>query len=155
MSDHGYIEVDEKCMTNISNVYAIGDIVKGPALAHKASYEGKVVAEVIAGLPSAVDYHAIPKVVFSDPEIASVGLTEKQAKETGYEVKVGTFPYGANGRALSLNASGGTMTIVVEKDTHYVLGAHFTRTIRKYLATSLQAIFWILEGKLISVIKHR
>src|SRR5690606_34753038 len=88
MTDRGLIEVDQQCRTSIPNVYAIGDIVAGPALAHKASYEGKVAAEVIAGLPSQVDYKVVPSVCFSDPEIASVGLGETEAKEKGIAVKV-------------------------------------------------------------------
>jgi dihydrolipoamide dehydrogenase len=101
-NERGYIEVDQQCRTNVVNVYAIGDCVPGLALAHKASYEGKVVAEVIAGHPSIVDYKAIPAVVFSDPEIASVGWSEAEAKEHGHEIVTGKFPFAANGRALSM-----------------------------------------------------
>lgn len=123
MTERGLIKVDHQCKTNVPNVYAIGDIVEGPALAHKASYEGKVAAEVIAGLPSIIDYKAIPAVVFSDPEVASVGLSETEAKEQGYEVLVGKFPYAANGRALSMNAGDGFVKIIGDKETNLVLGA--------------------------------
>ena len=123
LTDRGLIEVDHQCKTNVPDIYAIGDIVAGPALAHKASYEGKVAAEVIAGLPSVVDYKAIPAVVFSDPEIASVGLNETEAKAQGYELSVGKFPYAANGRALSLNAAEGFVKVIAEKETGLVLGA--------------------------------
>ncbi|MEB3101892.1 dihydrolipoyl dehydrogenase [Ferviditalea candida] len=123
LDDRGYAIVDRQCRTNIPNVYAIGDIVPGPALAHKASYEGKVAAEAIAGLPSAVDYKAIPAVVFSDPEMASVGLTETEAKEKGYRTVSGKFPYAANGRALSLHAGDGFVKIVADGDNQLVLGA--------------------------------
>ncbi|WP_413375454.1 dihydrolipoyl dehydrogenase [Alkalihalobacillus sp. 1P02AB] len=123
VSESGHIEVNEHCETSIKNIYAIGDVVRGPALAHKASYEGKVVAEVIAGQSAAVDYQAIPIVVFSDPEIASVGLTEETALKEGYNIKVGRFPFGANGRALSLNASNGLVTVIIEKETNLILGA--------------------------------
>lgn len=123
VSDRGLIEVDHQCRTNLPHIYAIGDIVAGPALAHKASYEGKVAAEAIAGLPSAVDYKAIPAVVFSDPEIASVGLSETEAKQKGLEVEVGKFPFAANGRALSLNATEGFVKIVAEKASQVVIGA--------------------------------
>lgn len=123
MTDRGLIKVDHQCKTNVPNIYAIGDIVEGPALAHKASYEGKVAAEVIAGLPSIIDYKAIPAVVFSDPEVASVGLNETEAKEQGYEVLVGKFPYAANGRALSMNAGDGFVKIIGDKETNLVLGA--------------------------------
>ena len=89
------------------NIYAIGDIVAGPQLAHKASYEGKIAAEAIAGLPAEIDYLGIPAVVFSDPELASVGYTPEQAKEEGIEVTVGKFPFAASGRSLALNNTDG------------------------------------------------
>lgn len=123
MTDRGMIEVDEQGRTSIPHIYAIGDIVAGPALAHKASYEGKVAAESIAGLPSVVDYRAIPLVVFSDPEIASVGMSESEAKEKGINVSVGKFPFAANGRALSLNATEGYVKVIANKENGLVLGA--------------------------------
>ncbi|WP_134686696.1 dihydrolipoyl dehydrogenase [Brevibacillus migulae] len=123
MNERGYIEVDKQGLTSIPNVYAIGDIVPGPALAHKASYEGKVAAEAIAGHPAEVDYKAIPAVVFSDPEMASVGLSEREAKEKGFDVVTGRFPFAANGRALSVNAGEGFVKLVAEKGTNIVLGA--------------------------------
>ncbi len=123
LNERGYIEVDQQGQTSIPNVYAIGDIVAGPALAHKASYEGKVAAEAIAGMPSIVDYKAIPAVVFSDPEIASVGLSEREAKEQGIDYVSGRFPFAANGRAASLNAGEGFVKLVAEKATGLVLGA--------------------------------
>lgn len=121
-TDRGLIEVDEQCRTSIPNIYAIGDVVAGPALAHKASYEGKVAAEAIAGHASAIDYRAIPAVVFSDPEIASAGLSEAEAKAAGKEIVVGKFPYAANGRALSMKAGEGYVKLIAEKDTGLVLG---------------------------------
>lgn len=123
LTDRGLIEVDEKGQTSIPNVYAIGDIVAGPALAHKASYEGKVAAEAIAGHAAKVDYKAIPAVVFSDPEIASVGISEKDAKEQGLAYMVGRFPFAANGRALSVNAGEGFVKLIADKATGLVLGA--------------------------------
>ncbi|MDT3415686.1 MULTISPECIES: dihydrolipoyl dehydrogenase [Brevibacillus] len=123
LTDRGYIVVDKQGRTNIPNVYAIGDIVAGPALAHKASYEGKVAAEAIAGHPSEVDYKAIPAVVFSDPEIASVGISEREAKEQGIDYVAGRFPFAANGRALSVNAGEGFVKLIAEKGTNLVLGA--------------------------------
>lgn len=122
-TDRGLIKVDKQLKTNVDGIYAIGDIVEGPALAHKASYEGKIAAEVISGESSVVDYLAMPAVVFSDPELATVGLTEDQAKEEGYEVKVGQFPFAANGRALSLNDTDGFMKIVSRKEDGLVIGA--------------------------------
>jgi dihydrolipoamide dehydrogenase len=123
LTDRGLIVVDKQGRTNIPNVYAIGDIVPGPALAHKASYEGKVAAEAIAGHPAEVDYKAIPAVVFCDPEIASVGINEKEAKEKGIDYVVGRFPFAANGRALSVNAGEGYVKLIGEKGTNLVLGA--------------------------------
>lgn len=123
MDSKGYIEVNQQCQTSIPSVFAIGDVVKGPQLAHKASYEGKVAAEVIAGKNSMVQYKAIPLVVFSDPEVASVGLTEKEAQLQGYTIQVGRFSYGANGRALALHASEGSVTIVTEQKSGKILGA--------------------------------
>jgi dihydrolipoamide dehydrogenase len=123
MGERGLIKVNDKCQTSIPHIFAIGDIVAGPALAHKASYEGKVAAEVIGGLSSVIDYKAIPAVVFSDPEIASVGLSETEAKKAGYEVKVGKFPYVANGRALSVDSAEGFVKIVANQADGIVLGA--------------------------------
>ncbi|WP_409346534.1 dihydrolipoyl dehydrogenase [Paenibacillus sp. MBLB4367] len=122
LTDRGLIEIDEKCQTSVPNIYAIGDIVAGPALAHKASYEGKVAAEALAGQASVIDYKAIPAVVFSDPEIASVGLSETEAKAQGYTVSVGKFPFAANGRAQSINATDGFVKLVADKETQLLLG---------------------------------
>lgn len=123
LTERGLIKIDQQCRTSVPHIYAIGDVVEGYALAHKASYEGKVAAEAIAGLPSAIDYKCIPEVVFSDPEVASVGLDEEKAKSEGYEVVTNKFNYGGNGRALSLNAGEGFVKIVAEKESGVVLGA--------------------------------
>ncbi|WP_088005821.1 dihydrolipoyl dehydrogenase [Indiicoccus explosivorum] len=123
MGERGLIDVDKQCRTSVSNIYAIGDIVAGPQLAHKASYEGKVAAEAIAGEKSEVDYLAIPAVCFTDPELATVGLSEEQAKEEGFEVTAAKFPFGANGRALALNASDGFVKLVSRKADGLLLGA--------------------------------
>ncbi|MFK7695215.1 dihydrolipoyl dehydrogenase [Paenibacillus sp. HJGM_3] len=123
LTERGLIEIDAQCRTSVPNIYAIGDIVPGPALAHKASYEGKVAAEAIAGQPSVIDYKAIPAVVFSDPEIASVGLSETEAKAAGKNVAIGKFNYAVNGRALTMNAGDGFVKLVGDKDTGLLLGA--------------------------------
>ncbi|CDQ28202.1 Dihydrolipoyl dehydrogenase [Halobacillus karajensis] len=123
MTDKGLIEIDKQCRTSIDNIYAIGDIVDGPPLAHKASYEGKIAAEAISGEKSEIDYLGIPAVVFSDPELASVGYTEQEAKDAGYDVKAAKFPFAANGRALSLNESDGFLKLVTRKDDGLVIGA--------------------------------
>ncbi len=124
VDEHGFIVVDEQRRTTVDHVYAIGDVAGQPMLAHKASREGCVAAEVIAGLPSACDYRVVPAVIFTEPEIASVGMTEEQAKAAGYEVTVGKSPFSANGRALSLGEPEGFAKIVVDKKTDVVLGVH-------------------------------
>lgn len=123
VGERGLIKVDHQGRTSNPNIFAIGDIVPGPALAHKASYEGKVAAEAISGHPSVVDYKAIPAVCFTDPECASVGYTEKEAKDKGYKVKVGKFPFAGNGRALSLNQPDGFIKLVAKEENNVVIGA--------------------------------
>ena len=102
MSDRGIIEIDKQCRTNVSNIYAIGDIVAGPQLAHKASYEGKIAAEAIAGQTSEIDYLGIPAVVSQIQNLQLLDILNEEAKEEGIEVIAAKFPFGANGRALSL-----------------------------------------------------
>ncbi|GAE29912.1 dihydrolipoyl dehydrogenase [Halalkalibacter hemicellulosilyticus] len=123
MTDRGIVKVDKQLRTNVSNIFAIGDIVDGPPLAHKASYEGKIAAEAIAGEKSEIDYLAIPAVVFSEPELASVGYDEEGAKEAGFDVTAAKFPFAANGRALSLNDADGFMKLVTRKEDGLVIGA--------------------------------
>ncbi|MDZ5470626.1 dihydrolipoyl dehydrogenase [Bacillus sp. 31A1R] len=123
LTDRGIIKIDKKCRTNVSNIFAIGDVVEGPPLAHKASYEGKIAAEVIAGHNSEIDYLGIPAVVFSDPELASVGYTEQQAKEEGIDVIAAKFPFAANGRALALDNTDGFVKLVTRKEDGLVIGA--------------------------------
>ncbi|WP_409294519.1 dihydrolipoyl dehydrogenase [Peribacillus sp. SCS-26] len=122
-TERGLIEIDSQCRTSVKNIFAIGDIVEGPPLAHKASYEGKIAAEAIAGHPAEIDYLAIPAVVFSEPELASVGYTEKQAKEEGIAITAAKFPFAANGRALSLNSTDGFMKLITTKEDGVVIGA--------------------------------
>jgi dihydrolipoamide dehydrogenase len=123
MTDRGVIKIDKQCRTSVSNIYAIGDIVEGPPLAHKASYEGKIAAEAIAGHPAEIDYLGIPAVVFSEPELASVGYTEAQAKEEGLEIVAAKFPFAANGRALALNATDGFLKLITRKEDGLIIGA--------------------------------
>ncbi|RAP28392.1 Dihydrolipoamide dehydrogenase [Brevibacillus laterosporus] len=122
-ADRGLLKVDQQCRTNLPNIFAIGDIIAGPQLAHKASYEGKVAAEAIAGKRSIVDYLAIPAVCFTDPELATVGYTEERAKAEGMEVKAAKFPFSANGRALALNAKEGFVKLVARKEDGLLVGA--------------------------------
>jgi dihydrolipoamide dehydrogenase len=123
LTERGLIKIDKQCRTSVPNIFAIGDIVEGPPLAHKASYEGKIAAEAIAGHPSEIDYLGIPAVVFSEPELASVGYTEQQAKEEGIEVVAAKFPFAANGRALALNAAEGFLKLITRKEDGLVIGA--------------------------------
>ncbi len=122
VNDRGLIPTDEQCRTSLPHVFAIGDVTTGPALAHKAGREGKVVAEVIAGKPSAFDNVAVPAVLFTMPEIAWTGLTETRAKESGTEIKVGRFPLTALGRAKSVGKTQGFVKIIAAPDTGLVLG---------------------------------
>lgn len=122
LDDRGLVKINKQCRTNIDNIYAIGDIVEGPPLAHKASYEGKIAAEVIGGEKSEIDVNAIPAVMFASPELASVGYTEAEAKEAGYDVKASKFPFAANGRALSLDSTDGFVRLVTRKEDGLILG---------------------------------
>ncbi|MEQ2526031.1 dihydrolipoyl dehydrogenase [Robertmurraya yapensis] len=123
MSDRGVINIDNQCRTSIPNIYAIGDIVAGPQLAHKASYEGKIAAEAISGHNAQIDYLGIPAVVFSDPELATVGYTEKQAKDEGIAIVAAKFPFAANGRALALDSTDGFVKLITRKEDGLVIGA--------------------------------
>lgn len=122
VDEKGLIKVDKQGRTSQKHIFAIGDVVAGPPLAHKASYEAKVAAEALSGKNSEIDYVAIPAVCFTDPELASVGITEQEAKDQGLSVTVSKFPFGANGRALSLNQTEGFVRLISEKDSGLVLG---------------------------------
>jgi len=123
VTGRGLIETDEQGRTAIPHIFAIGDIADGPALAHKASYEAKVAAEAIAGRPSAVDYKAMPLVVFSEPELASVGLSETECKTKGIPVVVGKSSFGINGRALALREAEGFVKVIADSESGRVVGA--------------------------------
>ena len=120
----GWIKVNRKLQTNVQGIYAIGDVVGPPLFAHKASKDGIIAAEVIAGMTSEADYRGIAWAIFTDPEIASVGLTESQAKGKGYELLVGKFPFSALGRAKLAGETDGFVKIVAEKQSELVLGVH-------------------------------
>ncbi|MCO8242500.1 MULTISPECIES: dihydrolipoyl dehydrogenase [unclassified Haladaptatus] len=122
-NEMGFIETDDRARTEKDNIYAIGDVAGEPMLAHKASKEGQVAAEVIAGEPSALDYQAMPAAVFTDPEIGTVGLTEDEAEEQGFEPVVGRFPFQASGRALTTGHSDGFVRIIADEPSGFVLGA--------------------------------
>ena len=124
LDDHGRIEVDDHCRTNLSNVYAVGDVVRGPMLAHKASEEGSAVAEIIAGQAGHVDLNTIPWVIYTSPEIAWVGKNEQELKSAGVQYKVGQFPFMANGRARALGETSGFVKVIADADTDRILGVH-------------------------------
>jgi dihydrolipoamide dehydrogenase len=120
----GFIPVNNKCQTSVPHIYAIGDVIGNPMLAHKASKEGEVVAEIIAGHNRVVDYLAMPAVIFTDPEIATVGMSEAEAKEKGINAASGKFPFAASARALTQGATDGYVKVIYEKETKQVLGFH-------------------------------
>ena len=122
--DKGRIKVNEKLQTTISNIYAIGDVIKGPMLAHKAEEEGIAVAEILAGQAGHVNYDVIPGVVYTSPEVATVGKTEEQLKELKQSYKVGKFPFLANSRAKVNNETDGFVKILADSKTDKVLGVH-------------------------------
>ncbi|RME05582.1 MAG: dihydrolipoyl dehydrogenase [Deltaproteobacteria bacterium] len=120
--EKGFIPVDERRATNVPGIYAIGDVAGQPMLAHKASKEGEVAAEVIAGRPSAYDVRTVPAVIFTDPEIATAGLTEPEARAAGYDVITGRFNFAANGRAMTNLETDGFVKVVAQRDTKDILG---------------------------------
>lgn len=124
VGERGFIEVNSRMQTSTPHIYAIGDVVGNPMLAHKAMKEGLVAAEVIAGKKSEMDVVAIPAVVYTTPELAWVGLTEAEAKAKGYTVKTGSFPLSASGRAMTLGDTEGFVKMISDADTDLVLGAH-------------------------------
>ncbi|MDX6728012.1 MAG: dihydrolipoamide dehydrogenase [Baekduia sp.] len=123
VDDRGFVGVDERQQTNIGHIYAIGDVAGGPMLAHKATAEGHVAAEVIAGHPAVADFRGIPSVAYTDPEVAWVGLTETDAKAQGITYKKSSFPWSASGRALAIDGAAGLTKLLHDPETGRVLGA--------------------------------
>jgi dihydrolipoamide dehydrogenase len=124
IDDRGFVKVDAQRRTNVANIFAIGDICGQPMLAHKASHEGVLVAEVISGHNRVYDAKTVPAVVFTDPEIASAGMMESEAKAKGYELKIGKFPFAANGKAVSLMETDGFVKMIADAKTDILLGVH-------------------------------
>lgn len=124
VDERGFVKVDHECRTGVKNVWAVGDLVRGPMLAHKATEEGVMVADLIAGKIAEVNYEVIPSVIYTAPEIAWVGKTEAQAKEAGIDYKVGTFPFAPNGRAKALEQSAGMVKLIANKRDDSIIGAH-------------------------------
>ena len=122
--DRGMVVVNDHFQTSTPNIYAIGDVIRGPMLAHKAEEEGVAVAEIIGGQSGHVNYETVPSVIYTWPEVASVGLSEEQAAEKGIAVKIGTFPFIANGRARAMGAKDGLVKILADAKTDRIVGAH-------------------------------
>ncbi|MFN8792004.1 MAG: dihydrolipoyl dehydrogenase [Bdellovibrionales bacterium] len=120
----GYIEVDSHYQTSVPGIYAIGDVTPGPMLAHKAEEEGVACAEMLAGHAGHVNYNTVPSVIYTHPEVASVGLTEEQCKAQGLEVNIGKFPFMANGRARAVGFTEGFAKIIADKETDRIIGGH-------------------------------
>src|SRR5207245_9519767 len=120
----GCIRVDDRFETSLPGVYAIGDLIAGPMLAHKAQEEGVALVEQLAGKKIHVNYATIPSVIYTWPEVASVGRTEEQVKESGRDYRVGKFPFQANGRARSLDEAEGFVKVIADPKTNSLLGVH-------------------------------
>jgi dihydrolipoamide dehydrogenase len=124
LDDQGFVSVDEQCATGVENVWAIGDVVRGPMLAHKGKEEGVAVADRIAGKYAHVNYALIPAVIYTAPEIAWVGQTEAQLQAAKRDYKLGVFPFAAAGRARAMEAPAGFVKLIAAKDTDDILGVH-------------------------------
>jgi dihydrolipoamide dehydrogenase len=124
MDEKGRIEVNARFETNVAGIHAIGDVIRGPMLAHKAEEEGIAAVETIAGLPGHVAYECIPNVVYTWPELASVGISEEDASDRGVATAVGVFPFLANGRARAMGERDGQVKIIADAATDRILGAH-------------------------------
>jgi dihydrolipoamide dehydrogenase len=122
VTERGFINVDSQMRTNVENIFAIGDLVGQPMLAHKATHEAKVAAEVVAGRKSHFDARVIPLVAYTDPEIAWIGVTEREAKEKGLKVGVGKFPWAASGRAIGMDRTEGFTKLIFDEETHRIVG---------------------------------
>ena len=124
IDERGFIKVDARLQTNVPGVYAVGDVCGQPMLAHKASHEGEVLAEVIAGKKTINDARSIPNVVFTEPEIASAGMGEDEAKAAGHDIEIGKFPFAASARAMAIDETGGFVKVIIDKADNRVLGIH-------------------------------
>jgi len=124
LDDHGFVVVDDECRTRVKGVYAVGDCVRGPMLAHKGSEEGVMVADLIAGELAEVNYSVIPSVIYTAPEIAWVGKTEEEVQASGRPYKTGSFPFAANGRAKALGQTSGMVKVISASDDDEILGIH-------------------------------
>jgi dihydrolipoamide dehydrogenase len=123
-NERGFIKVDSHYRTKQEHIYAVGDVIPGPMLAHKAEEEAVAVAEIIAGQAGHVNYQTVPSVIYTDPEFASVGKTEQELKAEGRAFKAGSFPFSANGRAKALGKTEGMVKVLADKETDLLLGVH-------------------------------
>jgi len=144
VDERGFVKVDGHCRTNLPNVWAIGDVVRGPMLAHKAEDEGVLVAELIAGQKPHIDYDCIPWIIYTAPEVAWVGTTEQKARADGIAVRTGQFPFAINGRALGTGQSQGFVKIVADAATDRVLGVHI---IHAHASDLIQEAVTVMEFK--------
>ena len=128
VTERGFIEVDKQMHTNVPHIHAIGDIVGQPMLAHKGVHEGHVAAEVIAGKKHYFDPKTIPSIAYTEPEMAWVGLTEREAKEQGINFEKSVFPWAASGRAIASDCSDGMTKLIFDKDTHRIIGGSVVGT---------------------------
>ena len=124
MDERGFVKVNEQCATSIPTIFAVGDAVRGPMLAHKGSEEGVMVVERLAGKQTQVNYALVPSVIYTHPEIAWVGKNEEELKADGVEFNVGVFPFAASGRALAANDADGMVKLIADKNTDRILGCH-------------------------------
>ncbi len=124
LDKHGFVEINKQMQSSIPNIYAIGDVAGGPLLAHKASHEGIVAAECVAGKNHKADWKHVPYAVFTDPEIAGIGMTEKEAIDAGKKIKIGRFPYRAIGKAIATQSTEGFTKVISDADTDEILGIH-------------------------------
>ena len=122
LDERGHIAIDEQMRSNVPSIYAIGDVAGMPYLAHKASKEGEIAAEVIADHKAAADYRGMPAAIFTDPEIATVGMSEAEAKAQGKKVKIGKFPFAASGRAMAVSETDGFIKVIIDEEDHQLLG---------------------------------
>ena len=155
LDERGVIVVDDDCRTNLPNVWAIGDVVRGPMLAHKAEEEGVAVAERIAGQHPHVDFNTVPWVIYTSPEIAWVGQTEQQLRATGRAYKAGSFPFMANGRARALGDTTGMVKVIADATTDEILGVHMVGpTVSELIAEAVVAMEFKASAEDIARICH-
>jgi len=155
LDERGCVAVDDDCRTNLPNVWAVGDVVRGPMLAHKAEEEGVAVAQRIVGKYGHVDFNTVPWVIYTSPEIAWVGKTERDLKAEGVEFKSGTFPFLANGRARALGDTTGFVKIIADAHTDRILGVHLIGPmVSELIAEAVVAMEFGASAEDIAIICH-